>query len=71
MGYNPLRRGMIVAAVIVLAACGKKEEPPPPAPAPAPQAAELSMWVRASGANAAKSLVDLWNSGHADKIALT
>jgi len=29
------------------------------------------MWVRASGANAAQHLVDLWNSGHPDKIALT
>ena len=34
-------------------------------------AADLSMWVRASGANAAQHLVDLWNSGHADKINLT
>src|SRR5260221_9490889 len=31
----------------------------------------LSMWVRASGANAAQHLVDLWNSGHDDKIDLT
>ena len=29
------------------------------------------MWVRASGANAAQRLVDLWNSGHPDKITLT
>lgn len=34
-------------------------------------AAELSMWVRASGANAAQHLVDLWNEGHDDKINLT
>jgi multiple sugar transport system substrate-binding protein len=31
----------------------------------------LAMWVRASGANAAQRLTDLWNTGHADKIALT
>ncbi len=31
---------------------------------------ELSMWVRASAANAAPHLIDLWNSGHADKIKL-
>lgn len=34
-------------------------------------AAELSMWVRASGANAAQHLVDLWNTKHDDKITLT
>ena len=34
-------------------------------------AESLSMWVRASGANAAQRLTDLWNTGHADKIALT
>jgi multiple sugar transport system substrate-binding protein len=34
-------------------------------------AADLSMWVRASGANAAQHLIDLWNSGHGDKINLT
>lgn len=34
-------------------------------------AAELSMWVRASGANAAQHLVDLWNEKHEDKINLT
>ena len=40
--------------------------------APAALAADsLTMWVRASGANAAQHLVDLWNSGHPDKIALT
>ena len=31
----------------------------------------LTMWVRASGTNAAAHLVDLWNSTHADKIELT
>ncbi len=31
----------------------------------------LSMWVRASGVNAATHLVDLWNSSHPDKIELT
>ena len=40
------------------------------APVPS-QAADLSMWVRASGANAAQHLIDLWNTGHPDKIALT
>ncbi|MEO9166925.1 MAG: extracellular solute-binding protein, partial [Aestuariivirga sp.] len=35
-------------------------------------AADLSMWVRASGAGAAQHMIDLWNSGHADKkIAVT
>ena len=35
-------------------------------------AGDLSMWVRASGAGAAQHLVDLWNTGHADKkIAVT
>ena len=37
----------------------------------AASAAELSMWVRASGANAAQHLVDLWNASHDDKIAVT
>jgi len=31
----------------------------------------MTMWVRASGANAAAHLVDLWNSTHSDKIELT
>src|ERR1700722_5930331 len=31
----------------------------------------MRMWVRASGANAAAHLVDLWNSTHPDKIELT
>jgi len=39
--------------------------------APVQAAENLSMWVRASGANAAQRLTDLWNAGHADKIALT
>jgi multiple sugar transport system substrate-binding protein len=38
---------------------------------PSRAAENLSMWVRASGANAAQHLIDLWNSGHADKITLT
>jgi multiple sugar transport system substrate-binding protein len=37
----------------------------------AASAAELTMWVRASGANAAQHLVDLWNTKHDDKINLT
>jgi multiple sugar transport system substrate-binding protein len=28
----------------------------------------MTMWVRASGANAAAHLVDLWNTTHPDKI---
>ena len=31
----------------------------------------MTMWVRASGANAAAHLIDLWNSTHGDKIELT
>jgi len=31
----------------------------------------MTMWVRASGTNAAAHLVDLWNSTHSDKIELT
>ena len=31
----------------------------------------MTMWVRASGTNAAAHLVDLWNSTHPDKIELT
>ncbi len=31
----------------------------------------LSIWVRASGANAAQHMVDLWNSKNPDKIAVT
>jgi multiple sugar transport system substrate-binding protein len=31
----------------------------------------MTMWVRASGTNAAAHLIDLWNSTHADKIELT
>ena len=31
----------------------------------------MTMWVRASGTNAAAHLVDLWNANHPDKIELT
>ena len=31
----------------------------------------MTMWVRASGTNAAAHLIDLWNSAHPDKIELT
>jgi multiple sugar transport system substrate-binding protein len=55
-----LRRGVLAAAVVGAIS----------APMPA-FAADLSMWVRASGANAAQHLIDLWNSGHPDKITLT
>lgn len=34
-------------------------------------AEDLNLWVRSSGANAAQVLADLWNSSHADQIALT
>ena len=34
-------------------------------------AAELSQWVRASGATAAQHMIDLWNSTHNDQITLT
>jgi multiple sugar transport system substrate-binding protein len=34
-------------------------------------AEDISMWVRASGANAAQHLIDLWNSSHDDKITVT
>ncbi len=39
--------------------------------ASAANAAELSQWVRSSGAGAAQHMIDLWNSGHDDKITLT
>ncbi len=35
------------------------------------RAAELSIWVRASGADAAQHMIDLWNSTHDDKIDIT
>src|SRR5579862_4368086 len=31
----------------------------------------MTMWVRASGVNAAAHLIDLWNATHPDKIELT
>ena len=31
----------------------------------------MTMWVRASGTNAAQHMIDLWNSTHKDKIELT
>lgn len=34
-------------------------------------AAELSMWVRESAADPGQLMVDLWNSGHPNKITLT
>ena len=39
--------------------------------ASAAYADSMTMWVRASGTNAAAHLVDLWNSTHPDKIDLT
>ena len=55
-------RRLALGASVLLSAAGL---------APA-MADDLSMWVRASGANAAQHLVDLWNSGHAgSKIDLT
>jgi multiple sugar transport system substrate-binding protein len=49
--------GLSVAAVALLPAAASAEE--------------LSMWVRASGADAAQHLVDLWNASHDDQIAVT
>ena len=37
----------------------------------AAMAADLTMWVRESAADPGKLMVDLWNSGHEDKITLT
>jgi len=55
------RRAMMAAALLVMTCLSM----------PSLAAETLSMWVRASGANAAQRLVDLWNSGHPDKITLT
>jgi multiple sugar transport system substrate-binding protein len=52
----------LVAAICVAGAC---------ASLPSRAADTLTMWVRASGANAAQRLVDLWNTKQADKITLT
>lgn len=41
------------------------------APATNALADTMTMWVRASATNAAKHMVDLWNSNHPDKIELT
>src|ERR1700721_2940161 len=60
-GSKSLRRGIIAATLSLAATLAS----------PAWAAESLTMWVRASGANAAQHLVDLWNSGHADRIALT
>ncbi|HEY4199666.1 MAG TPA: sugar ABC transporter substrate-binding protein [Devosiaceae bacterium] len=38
---------------------------------PALSAETLSIWVRASGANAAQHMVDLWNTSHDDKLEMT
>jgi len=35
------------------------------------QAAELQMWARAASAKADQAIIDLWNSGHSDKVTLT
>jgi len=58
---NLVRRALMAAALTVSTCVAL----------PSMAAENLSMWVRASGANAAQRLVDLWNSGHADKITLT
>jgi multiple sugar transport system substrate-binding protein len=34
-------------------------------------ATDISMWVRASGAQAAQHMIDLWNSSHPDKVNVT
>ena len=61
MGVSTALRRAILGATLALAT----------AASPSQAAENLTMWVRASGANAAQHLVDLWNTGHADKIALT
>lgn len=62
MGYSGSMRRAILAATLSLAAALSS---------PSRAAENLTMWVRASGANAAQHLVDLWNAGHADKLGLT
>jgi len=59
--HDVARRAMVVAALLAMTCLSM----------PSRAADTLSMWVRASGANAAQRLVDLWNTGHADKITLT
>lgn len=41
------------------------------APATSALAETMTMWVRASGTNAAAHMVNLWNASHPDKIELT
>ena len=53
-----LKTGLIATAMLGLMASSALAE-------------DLSIWVRASGANAAQHLVDLWNSKNPDKIAVT
>src|SRR5262245_6291068 len=62
MGTSTVLRRVVCAAVVAVVALLSR---------PAPAAEKISMWVRASGANAAQHLVDLWNKGHEDKIELT
>ena len=59
--HDVARRAMVVSALLAMTCLSM----------PSRAADTLSMWVRASGANAAQRLVDLWNGGHADKITLT
>jgi len=59
--HDVARRAMVVGALLAMTCLSM----------PSRAADTLSMWVRASGANAAQRLVDLWNTGHADKITLT
>ena len=55
-----LRRGILAATLSLAAALSTPSS-----------GGELTMWVRASGANAAPHLIDLWNTSHPDKIKLT
>jgi multiple sugar transport system substrate-binding protein len=55
---SALKKGLIATAMLGLMAGSALAE-------------DLSIWVRASGANAAQHLVDLWNSKNPDKIAVT
>jgi multiple sugar transport system substrate-binding protein len=62
MGKSTTLRRIVCAAVLAVAMMSSSL---------ALAADKISMWVRASGANAAQHLVDLWNASHPDKIQLT
>jgi multiple sugar transport system substrate-binding protein len=64
MGNSSFLRRSVFSAALALVFAAMSSHP-------TSAAERLSMWVRASGANAAQHLVDLWNAGHPDKIQLT